>query len=609
MNPKGLNIEETFRNILKENQFINSSFENYGNPSGFQTYGVMGNKVKQSILELWRSIMYDTHDMGFLIYEIDTPIIGPEQVYISSGHVGRFTDPVMKDKNNRIERVDHYLKALISKSDISDNEKNEIINNLDNYSNDELQNLLDKYITSPEKERKFSKIYEQNLMLSTNTSYSDNISYLRPETAQGLITEFTNVYKFNNNTLPFGISQIGRVYRKEISPRPFIRLREFEQAEIEMFFDPLAKPQLSDAMKNMILNIYYADDQEHGMPYNVSMSKRMIGETNINAYIAYFMCKVWILCKKFHIDTNRIRFRQHMKNELAHYSNDCWDLEYLVRDKSTDYNKVDNNESNWIEVIGIANRGCFDLTQHSHAYPIKVKSYFDTPVTKIDYGIVFDMKVFGKKFNKNASTYKDMISELKNTNTHILDEMIEAFKNNDTYEYQNISLEPDMMHITKTSIEISSEEYIPHIIEPSFGVDRMIYMVLNNSFWIRPSDIDENKKNMRTVLSLGKNIAPYTFAVFPLMQKEPLTQFINNVTYWLIRLNPNRKIMFDNSSAKIGKKYTRVDEIGIPYVITIDYQTIQDDTVTVRDRDTMKQVRIQIDKLDLNFIRLVLESV
>lgn len=616
---KQSSVEEQFRMNLNKNQYINPSFEIYNCPTGFHTYGVMGTKLKKNIIDIWRKIfcnsnvdylfhednnelMNDNVNNEFTVYEIDTPIIGPEQMYLVSGHIERFTDRVVKDKNNKIERVDHYLKSLISGSTIIEEQmKTEIINNLDNYSCAELQHLLNMY---GEKDRNFGEIYNQNLMMSTKTSYSNLVSYLRPETAQGLITEFKNIYKFHNEKLPFGISQVGRVYRKEINPKPFIRLREFEQAEIELFYDPEEKYELSETFKLMFINIYSASDQSSKISYDQLIVKsrqvntlnyQNCNNNNINNYILYFMCKIWKFCELLNINPKRLRFRQHLKNELAHYSSDCWDLEYLIRDKSTSYDDVDPDEKNWIEIIGIADRGCFDLTQHSKTSLMTAKRIYNPPCQKIIYDIKFNMKVFGNTFKKNASTYKDIIINLKNTNPILLDQFIENEQKDESTQinYADISfiIDKSMIKITKSEKTISSEEFIPHIVEPSFGIDRLIYAVLNNSFWIR----SECKDGTRTVLSLPHSISPYTYVILPLFNKDIILKYVGLVAAKLKQAHHNYKI--DCSGASIGRRYSRMDEYGIPFALTIDYQTDKDQTITLRQRDTMQQIRIKIQDL------------
>jgi len=598
-NPALSSIDDKFSSVLKKHQFACPSFEIYGSPTGFQTYGVLGTQIKRRIIDEWRKIFINSHD-ELTIYEIDTPIIGPEQVFIASGHVEKFTDPVVKDKNNKIERVDHYLKDRIRKSPLDIHAQEKLINSLDNCDNDALEELLKIY---GEPNRNFCKIYEVNLMLDTRTTLSNSTSYLRPETAQGLITEFKNLYKFHGETLPFGIAQVGRVYRKEVNTKPFERLKEFEQAEIELFFDPSIQVNiLSEKILNTSLNVFSASDQKSENPhYSNKTIREIIHLHKLNLYIVYFMYKIDLFCNRLGIIQNRLRFRQHLDNELAHYSSDCWDLEYLVRDKSENLNEVHPDENHWLEVVGIANRGNFDLTQHNSNDSMYAKRVFEHPVKKIGYDVKIDMKMLEKKFRKNTQQIKQYILNLEEINSKINSDKLEEIMNNNNESketsivIENVTfiLEPNSVKVSRSEKLVSSEKFIPHIIEPSIGIDRMFYSLLNSLFWIRPNEPD------RCVLSLNEGIAPITLIILPLFVKEVMTKYVVRIKNHIHRVRPEFSIKVDCSGASIGKRYARSDEIGIPYAVTIDYQTDSDDTVTVRLRDGMSQYRVKINDLFL----------
>lgn len=614
-----ISVEDSIKALLKKSQYILPSFELYGSPSGFQTYGVLGAAFKRRVVDLWRDIFCPMNSPDtFSVYEIDTPIIGPERVYIASGHVARFTDPVAKDKDGRIERVDHYIKGRIRlDKTITDLDKESLINSLDNLTTEELQDALEKF---GEPDRQFGTIYNQNLMLSTSTSLANATSYLRPETAQGLITEFKNIYKFNGETLPFGIAQIGRVYRKEISTKPFTRSTEFEQAEIEVFNDPTKPIEISTDISSTIINVFSNNDQENGTPYNYNTSQRCLKDmidSGLNSIIALFMYKITNFMRILGVDPARIRFRQHLKNELAHYSSDCWDMEYLIRDRSTLLNYVDPLETNWIEVIGIANRGCYDLTQH-HLNSVsntsmKVKRIFNPSIERTIVECKFNMKPFCKKFNKHSQILKSFIEKKCQSDDIFVDTIIQNNSNNvptiitvtdddpelkefrTTYGddpesiYLNkveFSIDGDLVSVTRSVKSISHEEYIPHIIEPSIGIDRLVYSVLNSRYWVRPDDEE------RCVLSLPPTVAPIQIVILPLFTKDVIMKYVPLVTSIVSKITSNYKI--DSSGASIGKKYSRFDEIGVPYAITIDYQTDEDQSVTIRTRDDTSQIRVKI---------------
>jgi glycyl-tRNA synthetase len=600
-----IDIEELFRLNLKKNQMINPSFEIYGAPTGFQTYGVLGAEIKRKMISLWRLIFCDqaSNDL-FNVYEIDTPIVGPEQMYIASGHDIQFTDPIVEDASGRIERVDHYLKDRIKKvaetDHINKNMYDDLLNNLANYNTDKLQELMEQY---GEQSRNFGKIRNVILMMDTMTSISGSKSYLRPETAQGLFTEFKSIHRYNQESLPLGIAQIGKVYRKEIGPRPFIRLREFEQAEIELFYDPmmLSQQQLPMSILETEVNIYGRVEQESNLPASrIRLGTRIpSGESqgSINPYIVYFMYKIKLFCDAVGLDPNRLRFRQHLKNELAHYSADCWDLEYLVRDRSINLNVRSDDETNWIEIIGIADRGSYDLTQHStHSHEsMMVKRIHDPPIIETTYRIKFDMKEIAKKYAKKAQKIKQYISTLDKVEPKILDRLIENnnLNSNTMIDIDNDSIEitSGMCNVTKSDQEVRSEDFMPYVVEPSMGIDRMFYAILNNAFWIRSDDMD------RTVLSLPDSLAPTTVAILPLFTKDVMMRWIEPIKQQIRIAKPLYNIKVDSTAASIGKRYSRLDEIGVPYAITIDYQTEEDQTVTVRARDSMTQIRVKIDRL------------
>jgi len=588
-----ISVEDSIKTLLKKSHYIYPSFESYGSPSGFQTYGVLGTGLKRRVIDLWRKIFcpMNSPDDEISIYEIDTPIVGPEKLYIASGHVDRFTDPVAKDKDGRIERVDHYIKARIKiDKTMSDDDKESMINSLDNLTNEQLQDALTKYA---EPDRQFNEIYDQNLMLSTSTNLMNTTSYLRPETAQGLITEFKNIYKFNGESLPFGISQIGRVYRKEIRTTPFTRLTEFEQAEIEVFNDPTKPITLSDIILNTKINVFSNNDQESGTRYDYDTSKRCLKDMincGLNTIIALFMYKISQFMQTLGIDPKRIRFRQHLKNELAHYSSDCWDMEYLIRDKSIILNEVDPSESYWIEVIGIADRGCYDLTQHG---PVRIKRIIDPPEIRIVIKPTFNPKTFYKTFKQDSNILKTYIENLCQEDPLFVDKLIFNNSNNLatslTFDNKTFNIDSSLVTVSKSKELVSSEEFVPHIIEPSIGVDRLIYAILNSRYWVRPEDSD------RCVMSLSSIIAPIQVVILPLLTKPIITKHIGSVVNMVSKITSYYKV--DSSGASIGKKYSRSDEIGIPYAITIDYQTDNDLTVTIRNRDDTTQIRVKIDDL------------
>ena len=364
-------LEENFARVMRAQQFILPSFTLYGGVAGFQTYGVLGRTFFQNITEVWRKMfildMSNPLTMESMVYEIDTPVVTPHPILKASGHVDRFTDPIVYDKDGKLERVDHYLKKRVrAMNDLSEVTKNELENQIDSNDKNILQSLL---IQFGEASREFGPIQEVNLMLSTHTSYANTLSYLRPETAQGAFTEFKNIFNYNKERLPFGIVNIGKAFRKEVSPVPFTRLREFHQAELEYFYDPTTIESISsfidklkseteltdsssednhddskDIFDDMKIKITTRDHPDQIQDLSIMSLIRM----NLleNVLIFKFIFRALMFCFRIGIDPNRLRLRQHRPDELAHYSSDCWDIEF---DMSFDENE--NHAYQWLEII------------------------------------------------------------------------------------------------------------------------------------------------------------------------------------------------------------------------------------------------------------------
>ena len=641
-----MSVEDKFKNVLTENLYIYHAFGIYGSAQGSQVYGSLGKRLKNKVIQLWKESFCNINGI-ISVFEVDTPIVTPAKVFEASGHVKRFTDPIAYDQDNRMIRVDEYLKQQINQAlnpldRVQDSDEikilNGYINSPDELDNSELQDLLKKFC---ENGREFGVIQDANLMLSTNTSYSDRVSYLRPETAQGIFTEFKNTAVLCNETLPFGISSVGKVFRKEISPKSYTRLREFEQMEIEMFYDPeVCKDKDYDKIIENLLQSITVDLEEEIPIYTqkeqvnnesikfVKINDCIKNRVICNPYIMYYMIKVWnLFTSKFNVKKNRLRFRQHLSRELAHYSSDCWDLEYLIRDSSSLPHKVNDNEKNWLEVVGIADRGDYDLSKH-HQYSnasMMINRTLNPPKIVSECNTKLDMRVLGKSVGKLSKIYRELLNYIISQDSNLIynlfmestekgGNMIEVNIDGYLAQFRDViskkeSLVRDLDKLLETLTqnklivqvdaftfefkdkEVNSESFIPHVIEPSIGLDRTIYTILNSSFWIRPEDEEQN----RVVLGLANDISPFQACIIPLYTKDVMMKHISRIEK-ILRVNKISYIV-DLSSAGIGKKYSRMDEMGIPHAITIDYQTNDDDTVTIRDRDTMKQYRLRINEI------------
>lgn len=471
-------MKSNITELAKRRGLFLPSFEIYGGASGFYDYGPVGALIKNNIEEAWRKKFVLKEEL----FEISSPNIGIEDIFIASGHAKHFADPIIKCKKCRkVYRADHLIEEYgIKTQNLSVDDLGEIIRR---------ENLR---CTSCKGE--LSDIGSFNLMFATSIGADSKKAYLRPETAQHIFILFSRLYEINRKKLPLGVAQIGRAYRNEISPRQaLIRLREFSQAEIEYFIFPdKKKHERFEEVASIELRLLPAENKEE---IKISAKKAVEKGIIANELLAYFIARTDEFLREIGIPKEKIRFRQHEKHERAHYALDCWDAEVLTQAFS------------WIEVVGIADRGDYDLKAHSKASGEKLTA--------------FD----GEK------------------------------------------------HV------------IPHVIEPSFGIDRIFYCVIEAAYK------DDGK---RKFLKLKPKIAPYLAAVFPLLTKEELIK----KSHKLFALLKNKNIFcYHDTSGSIGRRYARADEIGVAFSITVDFQTLEDSTVTIRDRDTTEQKRVNIKEL------------
>jgi len=309
-----------------------------------------------------------------------------------------------------------------------------------------------------------------------------------------------------------------------------------------------------------------------------------------NKLMAYFLAKIYLFAKKIGLSDDKIRFRQHQQNEMAHYAIQCWDLECLVG-------------GSWLECVGCADRGCYDLTSHSM---INSKQPLNSKRKLAESKIVTNttIKPIIPTISKEISYDSKLLSKIRtyfiNLDYDSASILAEKINNNDSFEcmIDNIPIQfkntKNCFNIDKKEILQQYENFIPNVIEPSFGVDRLIYAVLDQNIWQRESD---NKKsdNKRTVLSLPNKLNIYDAAVFPLHKKEEMINVANEIRSCLFK---NKfKCWTDDSSTAIGKKYVRCDEIGVKYVVTVDPGTLKTGMVTIRNRYTMDQIIVHRDQV------------
>lgn len=441
---------EDIISLCKRRGFIYQGSDVYGGLSGTWDYGPLGVQLKRNIMQLWWRMFVDERDD---MYGVDAAILMNQKVWQASGHVNTFVDPLCEDTvNHRRYRTDHILKD------------NGI--DADGMTMAEMDAAIaEKGITSPDG-NPLSKSRTFNMMFKTHvgaTESDDSISYLRPETAQGIFTNFKNVVDSFYPNLPFGIAQQGKAFRNEIAPRDFVfRSREFEQMEIEYFVDP---EHWQEAFDELLA-------ATHAFLAELGLKPEHIHELDVPA------------------------------EDRAHYSKKTIDIEY-------DY-PIGREE-----LMGIAYRTDFDL------------------------------------MNIQRVSGKSMEYTVKGTNT----------------------------------------KFVPHVIEPSFGVERALMAVLSGAY-----REDEQNGEKRVYLALPEHLAPVKFAVSPLLKNKPeLVEKAREVYAQLAKANPGRVMWDDNGN--IGKRYRRQDEIGTPHCVVIDFQTLEDGTVTVRERDTTEQRRVNVEEL------------
>ena len=441
---------EDIISLCKRRGFIYQGSDVYGGLSGTWDYGPLGVQLKRNIMNLWWRIFVDERDD---IYGVDAAILMNSKVWKASGHVDTFVDPLCEDTvNHRRYRTDHILKDnRVDADGLTMEQMDEVI--------------AEKGIKSPDG-NPLSKSRTFNMMFKTSvgaTESEDSVAYLRPETAQGIFTNFKNVVDSFYPDLPFGIAQQGKAFRNEIAPRDFVfRSREFEQMEIEYFVNP---ENWQEAFNELLKST-------HEFLEALGLNPDNIHELDVPA------------------------------EDRAHYSKKTIDIEYDFPIGKE-------------ELMGIAYRTDFDL------------------------------------MNIQRVSGKSMEYTIKGTN----------------------------------------EKFVPHVIEPSFGVERALMAVLSSAY-----REDEQNGSRRVYLALPEHLAPVKFAVSPLLKNKPeLVEKAREIYASLSKKNPGRVMWDDNGN--IGKRYRRQDEIGTPHCVVVDFQTLEDDTVTVRERDTTEQRRVKVEEL------------
>ncbi|KAI0226685.1 Glycine--tRNA ligase [Lamellibrachia satsuma] len=476
--------------------------------------------------------------------------------------------------------VSAYFEKVLADKKANVDLKKEIqilLPRVDGMSKDDMQETIRKYnMKAPVTGNDLTDPHEFNLMFSTSIGPGGYMKgFLRPETAQGIFVNFKRLLDFNQGKLPFAGAQIGTAFRNEISPRSgLIRVREFQMAEIEHFCDPEDKSHPKfDVIKDVVVPLYSACGQMDGQlpemwTFGDAVDKGLIA----NQTLAYFMCRIYLFLVKIGIDKTKFRFRQHMANEMAHYACDCWDAEM-----KTTYG--------WVECVGCADRSCYDLSQHTNG---------DLDLVNVEKEVVEaapNKGLLGKEFKKDA---KEILESLSKMDEGSLNSLETAMKENGEYKLKvgerEVTLKSDMVPVKRYTKKVHVEEIVPSVVEPSYGVGRIVYALLEHNFWMREGE------EQRTYLALPPVIAPYKCSVLPLSNNPEFTSFVKQISMSLTQHDVSHKV--DASSGSIGRRYARTDQIAIPFGITIDFDTVKaPHSATLRERDSMKQIRAEITEL------------
>lgn len=605
--------------LLRRRLFYTPSFEIYDGVKGLYDYGPPGCSLQANIIDTWRKHFVLEEDM----LEVDCTALTPHAVLKTSGHVDKFADWMCKDpKTGDFFRADHLVEQVLesrlkgnrearglaveSKEDaeaantkrkkkkvkdaeairLEDDvvkEYEEVLAKIDNYDGEELALLMRKFIVkNPETGGDLLPPVAFNLMFQTSIGPSSQYpGYLRPETAQGQFLTFQKLLDFNQQSMPFASASIGKCFRNEISPRSgLLRVREFVLAEIEHFVDPEGgKSHARFAeVKDVELTFLNREVQLSGRTEaeRTTVGRAVSSGMVDNETLGYFLARIHQFLKRLGIDEAKVRFRQHMANEMAHYAADCWDAELL-----TSYG--------WIECVGCADRSAYDLSVHSKktGKPLVVRQTRSEPLVVEEWQVELDKKKFGPRFKKDGKAVEAAVEGLDQTRR---EELAESLRKDGKIEIDvpdvgngKVELGQDLIDIAKRSRVENVREYTPNVIEPSFGIGRIFYSLIEHVYWTRAGD------EARGVLSFPPSISPTKVLLVPLSTNPGFAPLVRHMSNRLRSLGISNRV--DDTSASIGKRYARNDELGTALGITVDFQSLKDGTVTLRDRDSTKQVR------------------
>ncbi len=547
--------------LAKRRGFFWPSYEIYGGVAGFYDLGPLGSLLKNNIIQLWREYFIYMH--SDLVVEIETPVITPKVVFEASGHLQHFTDPIVEClKCGRKFRADQLIEevtgAKVEGKPVS--ELTEIIRS--------------KGIKCPVCNGELSDVKLFNLLFQTYIGpYTQNIAFLRPETAQGMFVNFKRVHTVMREKLPLGIAQIGRVARNEISPRQgMFRLREFTIAEIEFFYDPEEPGEPPFSRFDSTLRILTAEAKVRGGDALVIRAEEAIEEGVIKSpWLAYWMVVSKEFIKELGVKENEMMFEEKLPHERAHYATQTFDQLVKV------------SKWGWIEVSGHAYRGDYDLSGHIKysGQDLTVFKRFKEPKIIKRKVVKVNKAIIGRLFKSEAGRVLKVIQGLSPDEV----ERMLSKLGGDYIEIEGYKIPKDALSVEVTEEKVFGKRFVPHVAEPSFGVERLMIVALDKAY---------HEEADRVVLKLPVKLAPIKVAVYPLLTKEPLVKVAKEIYYSILK---NAIPAIYDDSGSIGRRYARADEIGVPYAVTIDYQTLEDGTVTIRFRDSKRQIRVSKDEL------------
>jgi glycyl-tRNA synthetase len=547
--------------LAKRRGFFWPSFEIYGGSGGFVTYGPLGTRLKQNIEAKLRELF--VKKIG--IYEMESSVIAPGKVFEASGHVDHFKEPMVECQNcHQRFRADH----LLEEKGISSAEAEKM-------TLDEVKAEIERHgVVCPDCKGKFGEPQRYLTMFQTTIGpYSGSVGYGRPEAAQNIFVEFNRLYTTARERLPFGAIQIGHALRNEISPRQgLIRLREFTIADLEFFFDP-EEPccHLLKEVEGEVLPILLCETRLKEYEETTDLTVREALDKKIirSEWQAFFMAMAKRLLTELGVPANKQRFIEKLTWEKAHYSSQSFDQEVLV------------DRWGWIEVSGHAYRTDYDLSCHMKASGVDMTVYkeYSNPVEKEELNVKTIMAKLGPIYKGDAGKVAALLAKVP------AQEVADALQKQGSYMAGNYQILPEQVDVSRRKTIVRGTRFIPHVVEPSFGSDRLFYVTLEYAYTI---------KDDRVVLSFPRGIAPIQVGVYPLMGKDGLDTKAKEVQKLLAY--EGFMVEYDENGS-IGRRYARADEAGIQLGITIDYDTLNDSTVTIRDRDSWQQIRIAIKDL------------